>query len=104
MGSMGGTVVVAWDEQASYMLVRRTKPSEAEKHSRWDEVVIVRSGTGAIVFGPRTRGTRLLAPGELRGGVLSSKEARVLRVGDLARIPAGVPLPSCRLDRSRKCC
>jgi mannose-6-phosphate isomerase-like protein (cupin superfamily) len=91
MGSMGGTVAVAWDDQASYMLVRRTKASEVEEHSRWDDLVIVRSGTGAIIFGPRARGARYLAPGELRGGVLTTQESRVLRAGDLARVPAGVP-------------
>lgn len=43
------------------------------------------------MYGPRVQGARFLAPGELRGGVLARREARVLRVGDLARIPAGVP-------------
>ena len=91
MGTVGGTVAVAWDQQTSYMLVRRTDESEVEEHSRWDDVLLVRAGAGAIVFGPRARGARLLAPGELRGGALTARESRVLRVGDMARIPAGVP-------------
>jgi mannose-6-phosphate isomerase-like protein (cupin superfamily) len=91
MGLVGGTVAVGWDAQTSYMVVRRTVESEVEEHSRWDDVLLVRAGTGAIVFGARARGARLLAPGELRGGTLTSREARVLHVGDVARIPAGVP-------------
>ena len=89
--TVGGTVAVAWDEQTSYMLVRRTAESEVEEHSRWDDVLLVRSGTGAIVYGSRATGAKLVAPGELRGGALTTRESRVLRVGDMARIPAGVP-------------
>jgi len=89
--TMGGTVAVAWDEQTAYMLVRRTAESEVEEHSRWDDVLLVRAGTGAIVYGARARGARVIAPGELRGGTLTTKESRVLHVGDMVRIPAGVP-------------
>ena len=89
--TVGGTVAVAPDEQTAYMLVRRTAESEVEEHSRWDDVLLVRSGTGAVVFGARARGARVIAPGELRGGALATRESRVLRVGDMARIPAGVP-------------
>jgi len=89
--TMGGTVAVAWDEQTAYMLVRRTAESEVEEHSRWDDVLLVRAGTGAIVFGSRAPGARVIAPGELRGGTLAARESRVLHVGDMARIPAGVP-------------
>lgn len=89
--TIGGTVAVAWDQQTSYMLVRRTEESQIEEHSRWDDVLLVRAGTGAIVFGRRARGARLVAPGELRGGTLTTRESLVLRVGDMARIPAGVP-------------
>jgi mannose-6-phosphate isomerase-like protein (cupin superfamily) len=91
MGTVGGTVAVGWDQQTSYMLVRRTQESEIEEHSRWDDVLLVRAGTGAIVFGPRARGARLVAPGELRGGALATRESRVLHGGDMARIPAGMP-------------
>lgn len=96
-GTVGGTVAMAPDGQTVYMLVRRTEESDVEEHSRWDDVLLVRAGTGAVVFGRRARGARVIAPGELRGGTLVMRESRVLRVGDMARIPAGVPhvfLPS----------
>jgi mannose-6-phosphate isomerase-like protein (cupin superfamily) len=90
-GTMGGTVATAADQQTSYMLVRRTHESEVEEHARWDDVLVVRAGVGAVVFGTRTGSPRVVSPGERRGGLLASPESRVLRVGDVARIPAGVP-------------
>ena len=89
--TIGGTVAVSDDEQTVYMLVRRRKESDIEEHSRWDDILLVRSGTGAIEFGAKTRGARVLAPGEIRGGELVSPESRVMHPGDMARIPAGTP-------------
>lgn len=89
--TFGGTVAIARDQQTAYMLVRRTAESEVEEHSRWDDVLIVRSGSGAVLFGAAARGARVVAPGELRGGTLTDRASRVVRVGDVLRIPAGVP-------------
>ena len=87
----GGTVVMSDDEQTVYMLVRRRKESDIEEHSRWDDILLVRSGTGAIEFSAKTRGAHVLAPGEIRGGELVSPESRIMHPGDMARIPAGTP-------------
>ncbi|HEX6588277.1 MAG TPA: cupin domain-containing protein [Longimicrobiales bacterium] len=89
--TIGGTVAVSDDGQTVYMLVRRRKESDIEEHSRWDDILLVRSGTGAIEFSAKTRGAHLLAPGEIRGGELVSPESRVMHPGDMARIPAGTP-------------
>jgi len=89
--TIGGTVAMAPDEQTVYMLVRRTKESDIEEHSRWDDILLVRSGTGAVEFSTKTIGAHVLAPGEVRGGTLVKMESRVLRPGDMARIPAGMP-------------
>lgn len=89
--SEGGTLFNAPDGQTSYVLAHRTTASEVEEHSRWDDVIVVRSGTGALEVGPRTTGARLAAPGELRGGTLVAPSRLVLRPGDMARIPAGTP-------------
>jgi mannose-6-phosphate isomerase-like protein (cupin superfamily) len=45
----GATLFNSPDNQASYVLVRRTKPGNVEEHSRWDDLIIVPTGTGDIV-------------------------------------------------------
>jgi len=87
----GGTLFTAPDGKTSYMLVLRTKESDVEEHSRWDDIVIGRSGSGSIVVAPRTSGARVVAPGEMRGGRLMASTTLGVRVGDVVRIPAGVP-------------
>ena len=87
----GGTLFNAPDGQTTYMLVRRTKPSEVEEHSRWDDLIVVRSGAGSIDVGPRTKGAHFLSAGELRGGTITKLSRIELRAGDIVRIPAGVP-------------
>ena len=84
-------VFTAPDGQTSYMMVLRTKASDVEEHSRWDDLIIVRSGKGSVEIGPKTNGARVLAPGELRGGTITAPSRLELRTGDIARIPAGVP-------------
>ena len=68
-GATGGTLFDSPDGQTNYVLVVRTRPSDVEEHSRWDDVVITRAGSGTIEAGRRTAGARFLAAGELRGGV-----------------------------------
>ncbi len=91
MRAEGGELFIAPDQQTSYMVLRRTTESEVEEHSRWDDILIVRAGTGSIELGARTTGARMAAPGELRGGRITTPRRMVLRPGDVARIPAGVP-------------
>ena len=90
-GATGGTLFNSPDGQTNYVLVLRTKASDVEEHSRWDDLVITRAGSGTIEVGRKTRGARFLAAGELRGGVIASPSRLALRPGDIARIPAGVP-------------
>jgi mannose-6-phosphate isomerase-like protein (cupin superfamily) len=90
--SVGTSVFVAPDQQTAYMVVRRTVASEVEEHSRWDDLVVVQSGRGAIDLGRgATKGARFVAPGELRGGELLRPGRVELRPGDVVRVPAGVP-------------
>jgi mannose-6-phosphate isomerase-like protein (cupin superfamily) len=91
MHGTGGTLFNSPDGQTNYMLVLRTKPSDVEEHSRWDDVIIVRSGSGTVEVGPRTTGARFMGAGELRGGTIIAPSRLELRPGDLARIPAGIP-------------
>jgi mannose-6-phosphate isomerase-like protein (cupin superfamily) len=87
----GGQLFIAPDQQTSYMVLRRTTESAVEEHSRWDDILIVRAGTGSVELGARTTGARVAAPGELRGGRITTPRRLLLRPGDVARIPAGVP-------------
>ena len=87
----GTTVLTSTDEQTTYLLVRRTTSSKPEVHARWDDLVVVRSGTGAIEMGDSLVGSRYRAPGERIGGRLTSSYQIVVHAGDIVRIPAAVP-------------
>ncbi len=88
---VGTTVLTSSDDQTTYLLVRRTTSSKPEVHARWDDLVIVRSGTGAIEMGDSLVGSRYRAPGERIGGKLTGSFQIVVRAGDIVRIPAAVP-------------
>jgi mannose-6-phosphate isomerase-like protein (cupin superfamily) len=79
------------DEQTIYMLVRRTVSSVPEVHARWDDLVLVRDGSGAIEMGDSLIGSRYRAPGERAGGTIAKSYRIVVHAGDLVRIPAAVP-------------
>jgi mannose-6-phosphate isomerase-like protein (cupin superfamily) len=87
----GWNVLTSGDRQTTYLIVRRTVSSEPEVHARWDDIVIVRSGAGAIEMGDSLVKSRLRAPGERAGGELTKKTQLVVRGGDVVRIPAAVP-------------
>ncbi|HUQ81076.1 MAG TPA: cupin domain-containing protein [Gemmatimonadaceae bacterium] len=87
----GGTLFNSPDGQTNYMMVLRSAASDPEEHSRWDDLIIVRAGSGTIEMGPKTTGARFLSAGELRGGTIMSPSRLELRPGDIARIPAGIP-------------
>jgi mannose-6-phosphate isomerase-like protein (cupin superfamily) len=87
----GTTVLTSWDDQTWYLLVRRTISSQPEVHARWDDLVIVRHGTGAIEMGDSLVDSRYRAPGERIGGKFNKSYQIVIRAGDIVRIPAAVP-------------
>lgn len=88
---VGTTVFTSPDEQTNYVLVRRVVNSEVERHARWDDLIIVRGGSGALVVGDRAKGETFRAPGEYRGGTLVSPRTLVIHNGDVVRVPAGMP-------------
>ena len=87
----GETVLTSSDEQSTFLLVHRTVSSEPEVHARWDDVIIVRAGTGVLELGDSLVGSAYRAPGERRGGTITMRYSIILRAGDMVRIPAGVP-------------
>jgi mannose-6-phosphate isomerase-like protein (cupin superfamily) len=88
---VGTTLLTSADEQTAYVLVRRTISSKPEVHARWDDLVIVRSGTGAIELGDSLSGSTYRAPGERAGGSIVGTYRIVVHAGDIVRIPAAVP-------------
>jgi mannose-6-phosphate isomerase-like protein (cupin superfamily) len=87
----GETVLTSSDEQSTFLLVHRTVSSEPEVHARWDDVIMVRAGTGGIELGDSLVGSQYRAPGERKGGTITMRYSIVVRAGDMIRIPAGVP-------------
>lgn len=87
----GETMLTSSDEQSTFLLVHRTVSSEPEVHARWDDVVMVRAGTGALELGDSLVGSAYRAPGERKGGTITMRYSILVRAGDMVRIPAGVP-------------
>jgi mannose-6-phosphate isomerase-like protein (cupin superfamily) len=87
----GNTLHTSPDLQTTYLLVRRRVASQPEVHARWDDIVIVRSGTGVIVMGDSLVGSKYRAPGERAGGTMNRNFQLVVRAGEIVRIPAAVP-------------
>lgn len=88
---IGMHMLTSGDSRTSYTLVRRTVSSKPEVHARWDDLVIVRAGAGAIEMGDSLLASTLRAPGERVGGTLVNPQRLVVRAGDIVRIPAAVP-------------
>lgn len=89
--TLGETLMTSSDEQTTYLLVHRTTSSQPEVHARWDDLVIVRSGTGTIQLGDSLVGSSYRAPGERIGGQITGRFPLVVHAGDIVRIPAAVP-------------
>jgi mannose-6-phosphate isomerase-like protein (cupin superfamily) len=89
--TIGRTLLLSNDLQTAFLVVRRRTSSQPEVHARWDDLVIVRSGTGAIEMGDSLVGSRYRAPGERAGGTFTASHQIVVHVGDIVRIPAAVP-------------
>jgi mannose-6-phosphate isomerase-like protein (cupin superfamily) len=88
---LGKTILTSGDEQTTYLLVRRTESSKPEVHARWDDIVIVRGGIGAIETGDSLVGSEYRGPGERAGGRFGKSYQLVVHAGDVVRIPAAVP-------------
>lgn len=78
------------DGHAQFLLNRRSQPSRVERHRDWDDIVIVRSGTGELRYGSIVDGDRAFGRGERRDGTIRRPAIAPLAVGDVVRVPAGV--------------
>jgi mannose-6-phosphate isomerase-like protein (cupin superfamily) len=88
---LGTTLLTSGDERTNFELVRRKVSGRPEVHARWDDLMIIRSGTGAIITGDSLVGSTYRAPGERAGGHFGKSYTITLRAGDVIRIPAAVP-------------
>jgi mannose-6-phosphate isomerase-like protein (cupin superfamily) len=89
--TQGETVLMSSDEKTFYIFVHRTENSRPEVHARWDDLVIVKAGTGAIEMGDSLVGSEFRAMGERIGGRFHRSYKIVVHPGDIVRIPAVVP-------------
>jgi mannose-6-phosphate isomerase-like protein (cupin superfamily) len=89
--SWGATLLTSGNEQTNFQLVRRVVSGQPEQHARWDDLMIVRSGTGAVVTGDSLIGSAYRAPGERAGGHFGKSYEIAIHAGDVIRIPAAVP-------------
>lgn len=74
-----------------YMVISRTKPGDVEIHELYDDVAIIRSGSGTLKTGYQVKGQKESgqAPSrEWRGGVIENGKDRSLSPGDFIVIPA----------------
>ena len=112
MGTVGGTVAVGWDQQTSYMLVRRTQESEIEEHSRWDDVLLLRAAPRARRAAGRGAHVARVARAARRGHRPHSgrRPARIRSIGRRAvgaadregEAPAPAAAAHRRVTRSRR--
>lgn len=89
--TLGETVLMSSDERTFYIYVHRTANSRPEVHARWDDLVLVKSGTGAIELGDSLVDSEYRATGERIGGRFHWSYQVVVHAGDIVRIPAVVP-------------
>jgi mannose-6-phosphate isomerase-like protein (cupin superfamily) len=89
--TLGETILMSSDEKTFYLFVHRTENSKPEVHARWDDLVIVKSGSGAIEMGDSLVGSELRAMGERMGGKFHQSYQIIVHPGDIVRIPAVVP-------------
>lgn len=90
-GVLGTTLLTSADEQTNFEIVRRKVSGSPEVHARWDDLIFIRSGNGAIVTGDSLVGSVYRAPGERAGGHFNKSYEIVVHAGDVIRIPAAVP-------------
>ena len=83
--------VLAKYPQHFTILTFRNCTGESEIHEHHADMFYIVDGATTLVTGGNIVGARETGPGETRGEGLEGGESRVLRVGDVAHVPAGVP-------------
>lgn len=87
----GAGKMVQPEPSFGYIEVVRDKDGEIEVHDAWNDVIVVQEGRGAMKIGSAAAGGRVIAPGEHRGGTMTTTRTQALAPGDILFIPAGLP-------------
>jgi mannose-6-phosphate isomerase-like protein (cupin superfamily) len=73
------------------MLSYRNRDGEAEIHEGFADMFYVLAGATTLVTGGKVNGAKITAPGETRGNSIEGGTRQVLKAGDIAHVPAGIP-------------
>lgn len=74
----------------SAFILYRVGPSEGEVHQSQGDMIIVRSGEGAVLVGGKLADARSGGPGELRGRI-EGGTTYPMKTGDTLYVPANMP-------------
>jgi mannose-6-phosphate isomerase-like protein (cupin superfamily) len=77
--------------QHATMLSFRARDGVAELHDNFADIFCVLAGSATLVTGGSIIGAHTVGPGETRGERIEGGARQVLRAGDVAHVPAGVP-------------
>jgi mannose-6-phosphate isomerase-like protein (cupin superfamily) len=72
------------------VLSYRSRDGEAEVHENFADIFYVLEGRATLVTGGTVAGARIVGPGETRGTSVEGGTRQLLRVGDVAHVPAGI--------------
>jgi hypothetical protein len=73
------------------MLSVRTANGIGELHQNHDDLMIVKEGTATLITGGTLVDPKTVSEGELRGTSVKDGVSKMLGVGDVVIVPAGVP-------------
>jgi quercetin dioxygenase-like cupin family protein len=73
------------------MLSFRSRDGEAEVHENFADIFYVLDGRATLATGGTVVGARSVGPGETRGSSVEGGSRQLLRAGDVAHVPAGLP-------------
>jgi uncharacterized RmlC-like cupin family protein len=88
-GSAGETLKVY--PRHSTMLSFRNRDGAVERHENFADLFYVLDGRATLITGGKMVGAVEIDTGEMRGVSIEGGTRRVLRSGDVAHIPAGMP-------------
>ena len=73
------------------MISLRQKDGGAEIHESFADIFFVVQGSATLVTGGTVQDSKTVKPGEIRGSAVLGGKSALLRQGDFAHIPAGLP-------------
>ena len=72
-------------------IIHREKDGRAELHKTKADVMVIQSGTAAIVWGGEVIDPAPTAPNEIQGSGIKGGQKQEVGPGDVIEIPAGIP-------------